>query len=152
MNYQISPAKPQDHAQIYQLKKANLYTYIDSIWGWDEAEQIKMFLDEFDLDHFKTIQVEGAFAGYLEIIEYLDRLEIAEIQLKEAYQGQGLGTQLMEAIFKLAQQLEKNVSLGCFKENTRALAFYERLGFKLVDRTEHHFILHKTIESSDQTS
>lgn len=68
-------------------------------------------------------------------------LHIDQMSVNTAYQGQGVGTRLMETVLELAQTLgAERVSLGVAVFNTRAIRFYERLGFTIY----HHRMSRKT--------
>jgi ribosomal protein S18 acetylase RimI-like enzyme len=63
------------------------------------------------------------------------------------FRGQGLGTQLLSLAQAQAQEQGfQQVSLLCFEQNTRALKFYQRHGFKVIDRTPivPHPLIHVT--------
>ena len=53
------------------------------------------------------------------------------IMVHKKYHGMGVGTALMETLLDIADNwlMLVRVDLGVFTENTRAIAFYERLGF-----------------------
>ena len=62
--------------------------------------------------------------------------ELAVAMTYEA-RGRGIGTQLMRALLMLAhKQKHKQISLACDLKNAGAYRFYERLGFKVVDKDE----------------
>ncbi|KAL4869305.1 acyl-CoA N-acyltransferase [Aspergillus spectabilis] len=76
----------------------------------------------------------GDFAGFLEfMVTYEDGYEVLycyEIHLTPEAQGQGLGEELTSRFERIGQRigLEKTM-LTVFKSNSRAVAFYERVGF-----------------------
>ena len=68
------------------------------------------------------------------------RLEIEQLYVAEDWIGTGLGAALMRAILALAEQLHCTaVVLGVWEKNARALAFYQRFGFREIG--EHEFRL-----------
>ena len=73
------------------------------------------------------------------------RLEIEQLYVAEDWIGTGLGAALMRATLALAEQLHCTaVVLGVWEKNTRALAFYQRFGFKEIG--EHEFRLGSTVD------
>ena len=66
--------------------------------------------------------------------------EIQNICINPAWQGKGIGTQIIKDILK--QHKNKNIEIRCFKQNP-VRKLYERLGFKLTNETEFHYHLTK---------
>lgn len=64
-----------------------------------------------------------------------------DIELKKLYvnknsQGQGIGKQLIEAMFKNNRLVNiKNIYLDVFTENIKAIGLYKKYGFKIVGKT-----------------
>lgn len=68
----------------------------------------------------------GAFPAHL----HIDLLPVA--------QGQGRGAQLMTAFLNRLRELNvRGVHLGVGKSNQRAIRFYHRMGFQIVDEDEY---------------
>jgi ribosomal protein S18 acetylase RimI-like enzyme len=64
-------------------------------------------------------------------------LEIARLYTDTRFIGQGLGTQMLQAIFNLAQQQGKDsVCLDVWQKNFRAINFYQREGFRICGLTQ----------------
>jgi len=67
-------------------------------------------------------------------------LEISRIYVRQEFMGKGVGKILMEKCIALADELKKAyIWLGVWKENKRAINFYERFGF--VRAGSHDFLL-----------
>ena len=57
--------------------------------------------------------------------------EIQALYLREAFRSQGIGTRLIDEFVRWSTQRGAQVvEVGAFASNTRALAFYERAGFR----------------------
>ncbi|MBO0357108.1 GNAT family N-acetyltransferase [Hymenobacter sp. BT186] len=68
------------------------------------------------------------------------RMEIARLYVREDWVGTGLGASLMRRIIEEArQQACRSVVLGVWEKNQRAIAFYQRFGFKVIG--QHEFSL-----------
>ncbi len=89
-------------------------------------------------------EVDGAAAGYVltQLVERPDNLYtyamrfllVDQISVNPEARSKGCGTALMQAAAELAQARGlKRVVLGVWTFNQRAIAFYERLGFKSRD-------------------
>ena len=67
-------------------------------------------------------------------------IEIARIYALSSAIGKGVGSALMQYCIDMANQLNKrNIWLGVWEKNERAIAFYKRWGFKKF--SEHRFLL-----------
>ncbi len=83
---------------------------------------------------------EDWFAYYLHHTDENLREELADypahlhINLLDGYRGRGYGRALMEQFYAVLRELNTSgIELSVLKENTGAVAFYERLGFKALD-------------------
>ena len=96
-----------------------------------------------DIEHSETsvIEIEGERAGRLRIVRAPDVHELAGIQLLPAHQGHGIGTHLVEQFLVEARVAGVPARISVEKDNPRARALYERLGFAKVDETERDDVL-----------
>jgi ribosomal protein S18 acetylase RimI-like enzyme len=83
-----------------------------------------------------VVEIHGERAGRLRVVRTPDHLELAGIQLLPAHQGQGHGTYLVEQLLVEAGRGGLPVRLAVEKDNPRARAFYERMGFGSVGETD----------------
>lgn len=142
MDYKIRFATFDDYDLIYALKKENLSSYVENIWGWDEDYQVKDFNKKFnDIQHFFVIEVDGRFAGFLQYYYKHPYFEVENIHLNSEYRGNGIGSEILRNLQKVCIAQDRNIRLSCFKENYRAKSFYQRLSFMLTGETETHYIL-----------
>ena len=110
--------------------------YANSEMKWSEAKKkVEMRLP--DLKYFILTGLDGLVAvGFISfMVTYEDGYEVLyiyEIHLDPEYQGKGLGKGLMLIAERTARNigLEK-VMLTVFRSNTRAIGFYERLGYSV---------------------
>jgi diamine N-acetyltransferase len=86
-----------------------------------------------------------AVAGYAKIRDdrvpvsmgNVSALEIARLYAMTSQIGKGVGSQLMQACFKIAEQKKKEwLWLGVWEKNQRAIDFYTRWGFEKFDETD----------------
>jgi ribosomal protein S18 acetylase RimI-like enzyme len=68
-------------------------------------------------------------------------LVIVSIQLLPQHQGRGIGTSLIDVLFKEARDEGKRLTLQVLKVNDRARQLYERLGFSTVEETDTHYLI-----------
>jgi ribosomal protein S18 acetylase RimI-like enzyme len=83
-----------------------------------------------------VIEIEGERAGRLRVVRAPGHLELAGIQLLPAHQGHGIGTHLVEQLLVEARNADVPVRISVEKDNPRAQALYERLGFAAVGETD----------------
>jgi len=66
-----------------------------------------------------------------------DKTPELSISILPDCRGQGIGSKMMKKLFELLRERGyQQTSLSVQKEN-RAVRFYERLGYKIVERTDH---------------
>lgn len=96
-----------------------------------------------EVEHSETsvIEIEGERAGRLRVVRAPDHHELAGIQLLPAHQGHGIGTHLVEQFLVESRGAGVPARISVEKDNPRARALYERLGFVLVGETETDDVL-----------
>ncbi|MDB5147257.1 MAG: family N-acetyltransferase [Mucilaginibacter sp.] len=98
--------------------------------------------------HFFFAMLNGEIAGYLKLnygpaqTEFHDQnaVEIERIYVLAEHHGKKIGHQFID--FTLKEAISKSLQyvwLGVWEHNQKALAFYEKHGFKLFD--SHEFVL-----------
>ena len=85
-------------------------------------------------EYYKN-RAEAEWNGYL---TYADRYPAhVHIDLLESETGSGNGTRLMKAMLeKLKSQNVKGVMLGVARANERAVKFYQKMGFQVLEQDE----------------
>lgn len=67
-------------------------------------------------------------------------MEVERIYVRDGYQGKGLGQWMIEGTREMARKAGKSfLWLGVWQENTRAVAFYQRMGFVIFG--EHPYYI-----------
>ncbi|NGP90273.1 GNAT family N-acetyltransferase [Fodinibius halophilus] len=97
---------------------------------------------------FLFLYSNGELAGYLKVneneaqTEFQDKdgLEIERIYLRKEFQGQGLGSTLLEKAISIANNRNKRyIWLGVWEHNEQAISFYEHKGFITIG--SHSFLM-----------
>lgn len=141
MNYIIRDATITDYNAIYMLKSKSIRTYVERIWGWDENYQRNEFDKDFSsISQFSVVEVNGEFAGFIQSFRSSECLNLVEIHLIPEYRGMGIGSNILCDLQKLSANLKIRICIGCFKENYRAKALYQRLGFIQINESETHYM------------
>ena len=110
-------------------------------FGWPDAALALFLEQQFDLQtrHYRNHYPGAAWGvivlgetpiGRLYLLRTARELRIIDIALLREYQGQGIGSALVEAIQEQGGQAHIPVSLHVEQANSGARRLYERLGFK----------------------
>ncbi|HCN59371.1 MULTISPECIES: GNAT family N-acetyltransferase [unclassified Exiguobacterium] len=149
-----------DVKDVRTLQAVSIETFSETFGSQNDPQHLEDYLNQSynlekltrELEHpnsfFFFIKSNEEIAGYLKLnvgdaqTELMKgkTLELERIYIRSAYQGTGLGKQLLEKTFEVAQaQGMEQVWLGVWEENHRALRFYQRFGF--VQTGAHSFFM-----------
>ena len=112
-------------------------------WGWDDTVQANFFRQKFDPAKRQVILLDGKPAGVLSVEEQADETFLALIEILPEYQGQGLGTAVIQHVITAALQHGRPVTLRVLKTNHPARRLYERLGFIITEETSTHYYMRR---------
>lgn len=138
MNIRIDPATVDDLDAMADLLY-ELFT-LESDFKPEREKQLRglrLILDNPQIGQLFVLRVDGQVAGMANALITVSTAEGRRVVLLEdvivnaAYRGQKLGRRLVEHVFDWAAKAGMpRVTLLADKDNTPALAFYERLGFE----------------------
>jgi GNAT superfamily N-acetyltransferase len=146
IRYHLRAATEDDRAFLYDLMVATMKEYVAQTWGWDEEFQRRRFLASNPATRSQIIVVAGQEVGAVSIVEREAELFLASLLILPAHQRQGLGTAILQDLFRRAATLGVPVGLQVLKVNP-ARRLYERLGFTLVGETPTHWLMRRDSES-----
>ena len=119
------------------MKKAEeILALLSDVYGlspWN-LEQIEADMKQANTEYFYLYEAQ-ALIGFLAIQDLAGELEITQLAVKKAYQGQGLANQLMEF---LADRPER-IFLEVRASNQVARALYEKHGFLPVGQRKNYY-------------
>lgn len=117
------------------------YEEVHKLWlscegvGLNELDDSKDGIERFLLRNPDTCFVaerEGKVAGVLLAGNDGRRAYIYHLAVFQEYRGNGIATQLVDAVMNALKRLEiKKMALVVFKDNTEGNAFWEKMGFKV---------------------
>ncbi len=136
-------AENSDLEKIYRIKSKSIKPYIEEIWGWKEAYQREVHINNFVALDTQLIVYKRQEIGYIVMKETVKEIYIENLLIKEEFQNLGIGNEVMGQIFDRANSENKIIRLQVFKINTKAQRFYENLGFEKTSLKEHHIVLEK---------
>lgn len=77
--------------------------------------------------------------GYIDYWVTFDSCQLCKIAIHPAFQRQGIGEKLMEFMFENLPNDVEHVFLEVRERNTKAQAFYEKLGFIQIDTRKDYY-------------
>lgn len=101
---------------------------------WSQA-QLLADMNRAEADYFFAYE-DREIVGFLSIQHLVGELEVTNIAVKNAYQGKGLGSQLMSTFIK-DEQLP--VFLEVRASNQAAQSLYQKFGFKAVAKRKNYY-------------
>ena len=140
MNVSLRPATESDYDYLWWLHGATMRTYVEAIWGWDEAVQRQLFDDRFDPARMEIIESAGQAVGYISVERRRGFIFLSAIEVAPDFQSQGIGTHLIRDLQDEAERQGIPLRLRVLKGNP-ARRLYERLGFAATGDTETHITM-----------
>ena len=107
---------------------------------WSE-KQILSDMQQDNVDYF-FVKKDEKIVGFLAISQLAGELEITNIAIKKAYQGHGLGSQLLANL----DHVDFPIFLEVRASNTSAQALYQKFGFKVIGERKRYY--HNPIEDA----
>ena len=128
----------------YQIKILNATIYdFNSILNIEKdlklpVTNFKLFSNLIGLNKIFVLKVisSNQLIGFVELQGDLEETEIITLGIKENFQNQGYGKQLINFIIK---KNYKNIFLEVSLSNLKALNFYKSLGFKKISIRKNYY-------------
>jgi GNAT superfamily N-acetyltransferase len=130
--------EPQEFEIAYALKKEALGPHVIPHWGWDDAAQRAIMEEKWRAKTFYGIVQAGDTVGTISIDETGDGIEVGEFYIAPAFQGRGVGAEVLAAVLREADAKGRAVRLQCLKWNP-ACRLYQRHGFRVTGETDIHY-------------
>ncbi|MEZ9701917.1 GNAT family N-acetyltransferase [Vibrio sp. 10N.261.46.E12] len=127
--------------ELFACVKQGIFIHVDSVFGWDDDFQRQRLINDYHPSWFHWIYHEKKRVGLVCFKPYENAYHIHLLIIFPQYQGRSLSIQVMTLIHKRAmEQQRSHVSLSSFKSNTRAISFYQALGYQIVDDRDDNFV------------
>ena len=117
-------------------KAEEILALLSDVYGvspWN-LEQIEADLKQANTEYFYLYEAQ-ALIGFLALQDLAGELEITQLAVKKAYQGQGLANQLMEFLSDRPERIFLEVRAS----NQVARALYEKHGFLPVGQRKNYY-------------
>ena len=130
MQMTYEPARPEDAPVIFGFARELIERY-----ETDPDLDLNMALDwtrrkiEKRIGEYTRVLLDGAVAGFFRFVPDGERMELDDLYVLPAFQNRGIGTTVLRRC--LAQG--KPVYFYVFTGNARAVALYEREGFRKIE-------------------
>ena len=139
----IRKARVDDSEFVFATKKEAFRDYVERVSGWDESHQRELHNARFAAHDFRIIRFRGTDVGFFAKSGTSAAIIFHQLFILPEYQGRGIGSACMTRIVNEANLAQKPVMLQVLKINTRAIAFYQRLGFVIAEEDSRHVQMEK---------
>lgn len=140
-------ANTDQYDELLQLVAVDSADYLQQ-----SLELMKITWDEFGqffrtVGQRYTIYQDNCLAGFYWIEEREKTLHLHALILKREFQGQGIGTQVLQMLAEQFRVKLDAIELGVHQSNAGAKRLYERLGFEGIKFREDlgYYIMQKSL-------
>ncbi|WP_063565302.1 GNAT family N-acetyltransferase [Paenibacillus sp. O199] len=128
-------SKQADQEHLAELRAVVLYDDLNRLKRYDEVKVRERFRNTFDPVHTWIIEVEGALVGCVALKPKSEEMLLEHFYIHPDYQGQQIGTQVLNMLLKRDEVRGKLVTLNVL-QGSPARRLYERFGFVLDSEDE----------------
>lgn len=128
-------AKQADQEHLAELRALVLYDDLHRLGRYEEVKVRERFRHTFDPVHTWVIEVEGELVGCVALKPKLEEMLLEHFYIHPDYQGQQIGTQVLDMLLKRDDVRGKRVILNVL-QGSPARRLYERFGFVLDSEDE----------------
>ena len=132
MNLEYESAGAADVPVIFAQAQALVDAYedvtaidYDRVMDWMQRKITKL------VGSYTRVRRDGVICAYYRLTT---DGEVDDFYVLPAFRGQGIGSAILE---KCLRESEKPLWLYVFTKNTRAVALYERFGFRVAERVDN---------------
>ena len=142
----VRKACVMDSEFVFATKKEAFRDYVERVSGWDESRQRELHNTRFAAHDFRIIQFRRIDVGFFATSNTSEAVKLHQLFILPEYQDKGIGSACVTRIVDEANLAQKPVMLQVLKINTRAIAFYQRLGFTIAEEDSRHVQMEKLPE------
>ena len=134
--------KATNDAEIEELLEFRSYylnRYVPRVQNLNINEKIVAWFKNDIFLHRKAYQSiwwEGKKVGYVCIFKQDGQLNLGFLLIFEQYRGRGIGTAVVDTYIQHALKEECKLYLCAYLRDTASIRFFEKLGFRQVDKGE----------------
>ncbi len=130
MQLTYEPARPEDAPVVFGFAKELIETYetdpkldLDMALAWTKRKIEKR------IGEYTRVLRDGQAVAFYRFVPDGDRMELDDLYVLPAFRDRGVGT----AVLRRCLACGKPVFFYVFTQNTRAVALYEREGFRRIE-------------------
>jgi ribosomal protein S18 acetylase RimI-like enzyme len=139
MEIEMRQTTADDVDLFWRIFRASMKGYISQARGeWNEEREEAQFRYQLDLAASRIIRAKNLEVGFIMAPTRDGALWIHTICIDPEHQNKGIGTEVMRSVVGEAKERTMALYLSVLKVNP-ARRLYERLGFRVVEETRHHF-------------
>ncbi len=128
-DFSLRWAEPGDYPFALALYLEGAKEHLTKIGRWDESRFVALFRRGYKQEQTRMIRVDGRVVGFIQVVDFPDRLYLRQLHLIDGFRGRGIGSTLIGAEFKRAAETGRPVTLDVMHGNP-ARRLYARLGFE----------------------
>lgn len=126
---------------LFYYVKQGIFKHVDNVFGWNDSFQRKRLLNDYHRSWFHWVYNDTQRVGLTCFKPYDNAYHVHLLIIFPQYQRLSLGKQVMTLIHdKALQEQRDQITLSSFRSNTRAIGFYQALGYQIVDDSDDNFI------------
>lgn len=126
---------------LWEVFRVSMKDYITQTRGeWKEQREESQFRHQLDLSAAQVIQSENLDVGFIMAPIKDNARWIHTLCIVLEHQNRGIGTEVVRSVIAEAERQNMPLYLSVLKVNP-ARRLYERLGFVVIEDTEHHFTM-----------
>ena len=136
---ELRQATADDVDFLWETFRVSMKDYITQARGeWDEQREETQFRNQLDLTASRVIHANDVKVGFI-MAPIKDGVRwIHTICIVPEHQRKGIGTKVLRRVIAQGKEQKMSLYLSVLKVNP-ARRLYERLGFKVIEETTHHF-------------
>jgi len=137
--YKLVKASKKDIPRLIRYKKDIIYMYSKDL-AEDERNKIDEYVitsvNEMFKDYYNII-IDDKIIGSILLKDMPQGKLIDEIYIEKEFRNNGIGTDIIRKML----ENNRNIYLWVYKENSKAVLLYKRLGFIIVDETDSRYYM-----------
>ncbi|MFY0666261.1 MAG: GNAT family N-acetyltransferase [Natronospirillum sp.] len=135
MKYHICNVNEGEQDALAELRIAAMKPSLEAVGRFDPERARARFLDTFDRDATRKIEVDGVLAGFYVVKDNGDHLYLDHMYIRPELQGNGLGSLILKRIMAEAKERGLPLRLGALR-GSRSNQFYKSHGFVQTHEAE----------------
>jgi ribosomal protein S18 acetylase RimI-like enzyme len=129
IDFCLRPAEQGDYPFALALYLEGAKDHLTKIGRWDENRIVALFREGYKQGRTRIISVDGRVVGFIQVVDFADRLYLRQLHLIDGFRGRGIGSILIGAELRRGAESGRPVTLDVMHGNP-ARRLYVRLGFE----------------------